>query len=211
MAYNFEEEEQLEAFKAFWGKYGNTILTVVTVVLLAIAGWRGWAWYQNDRSARAAVVYAQLRTAAETNDATRVAAAAQALQDDFSGTAYARMGSLLAAQAQSADDDQQDALANLRWIVDKGGDEIFVLVARLRLAALLIDTQAWDEAERALAGEVPTAFAGLFADRRGDLAIARGQADAARAAYSDALAKLGPASALTRLVQLKLDSLGTGS
>lgn len=218
MAYDHEEQEQFEALKAFWNRHGNTIMTVVTVVLLVIAGWRGWNWYESHRAVRASVVYHQLRVAAETGDAERVRSAAQALRDDFSGTAYARMGALMAAHTQvetagaaGAADGSGSAEAGLRWVIDKGGDEIFVAVSRLRLASLLIDDQAWDEAERVLAVEPPPAFAGLYADRRGDLASARGQKDEARRLYQQALATLGPAVAVTRVVQLKLDALGSGS
>ena len=46
MAYDLQEQEQIDELKAFWNRYGNFILTVVTVVLLAIAGYRGWGWYE---------------------------------------------------------------------------------------------------------------------------------------------------------------------
>src|SRR5690606_38640408 len=208
MAYNPADEEQLEDFKAFWNKHGNTILTIVTVVLLAIAAWRGWAWYEANRSVKAAVVYDQLKVAVEEGDADRIRSTAQVLRDDFSATAYASMGALVAAQAQTVADANDGATENLRWVVDKGDDEVFVLVARLRLASLLIEQQAWDEAGRVLDVEVPPAFAGLYADRRGDLAMAQGRPDEARAAYAKALETLGPATSIARLVQLKLDSLG---
>jgi|SRR5690606_2014456 predicted negative regulator of RcsB-dependent stress response len=214
MAYHHEEEEQLEELKAFWRKHGNTILTIVTVVLLAVAAWRGWEWYQANRSARAAAVYDQLKVAVEQGDAERIRSAAQVLRDDFPGTAYARMGALVAAHAQVGADAKDGAAENLRWMVEKDDDEILVLVARLRLASILIEQEAFDEARRVLDVEVPPAFAGLYADRRGDIALAQGRVDEAREAWSRALETLGPATSIARLVQLKLDSLGaseTGS
>src|SRR5690606_22600822 len=128
MAYNPADEEQLEDFKAFWNKHGNTILTIVTVVLLAVAAWRGWAWYESNRSVKAAVVYHQLKVAVEDGDAERIRSTAQALHEDFPDTAYARMGSLVAARTQAFGDSKDAAAENLRWILDEGGDEIFVLV-----------------------------------------------------------------------------------
>ncbi|MFZ9505481.1 MAG: YfgM family protein, partial [Burkholderiaceae bacterium] len=50
MAYDLEEQEQLESLKAFWKKYGNLLMTGLTVVLLAVAGWRGWGWYQQQQA-----------------------------------------------------------------------------------------------------------------------------------------------------------------
>ena len=46
MAYDLQEQDQLDAFKAFWAKYGNLLLTLLTVALLAVAGWRAWGWWQ---------------------------------------------------------------------------------------------------------------------------------------------------------------------
>ena len=211
MAYHHADEEQLEEFKAFWRKHGNTILTIVTIVLLAVAAWRGWSWYEANRSARAAAVYDQLKVAVEAGDADRVRSAAQVLRDDFSGTAYARMGSLVAAHAQVVADKHDSAAENLRWVVEEGDDEIFVLVARLRLASLLVEQESWDEAKRILDVEVPPAFAGLYEDRRGDIAMAQGKVDEAREAWTKALETLGPATSIARLVQLKLDSLGSST
>ena len=64
MAYNLEEQEQLESLKAFWNRYGNFIVTIVAVLALSIAGWRAWGWYQERQSTQASVVYEQLRQAA---------------------------------------------------------------------------------------------------------------------------------------------------
>ncbi len=211
MAYHHADEEQLEEFKAFWRKHGNTILTIVTVVLIAVAAWRGWSWYEANRSARAAAVYDQLKVAVETGDAERIRSAAQVLRDDFPGTAYARMGALVAAHAQAVAESNDSASENLRWVVEEGDDQVFVLVARLRLASILIEQEAWDEARRVLDVEVPPAFAGLYADRRGDIAMAQGRADEAREAWTKALESLGPATSIARLVQLKLDSLGSAA
>ena len=211
MAYHHADEEQLEEFKAFWRKHGNTILTIVTVVLIAVAAWRGWSWYEANRSARAAAVYDQLKVAVETGDAERIRSAAQVLRDDFPGTAYAQMGALVAAHAQAVAESNDSASENLRWVVEEGDDQVFVLVARLRLASILIEQEAWDEARRVLDVEVPPAFAGLYADRRGDIAMAQGRADEAREAWTKALESLGPATSIARLVQLKLDSLGSAA
>ncbi len=50
MAYDLQEQEQLDELKAWWKKYGNLILTVVTIVLLAFAAHNGWRWYQRSQA-----------------------------------------------------------------------------------------------------------------------------------------------------------------
>ena len=95
MAYDLQEQDQLDAFKAFWNKYGNLLLTVVTVVLLAIAGWRGWGWWQQKQGVEASVVYDQLREAAEKKDIAKVKQAQGQLFEKYSGTVYGGMGALV--------------------------------------------------------------------------------------------------------------------
>ena len=208
MAYDLEEQEQLENIKAFWKKYGNFILTVVTVVLLAIAGWRAWGWYQQNQSAQAAAVYGELRAAANAKDVAKVREAAGTIFDRYGGTAYAEMAAMVAAKAYFEAGDAKAAKVPLQWAVDKAADQEFRHLARVRLAGILLDEKAYDEALKLLAGDPPAQFAAAYADRRGDVLAAQDKAAEARAAYKLALDKLDPASPLRRVVQLKLDALG---
>lgn len=208
MAYNLEEQEQLENLKAFWKQYGNFILTVITVAALAVAGWRGWGWYQAREAAQASAVYEQLREAAAARDIGKLRATAGTLFEQYGGTAYGEMAALVAARAYVDAGDPKAARLTLEWAVSNAKDDEFRHAARLRLAALLIDEKAYDEAGKLLAVDASGKFAGEYADRRGDLLVAQGKPDEARAAYRKALEALGPDSPMRRLVQLKLDALG---
>ncbi|MCZ7558885.1 MAG: tetratricopeptide repeat protein [Burkholderiaceae bacterium] len=208
MAYNLEEQEQLENLKAFWKQYGNFILTVITVAALAVAGWRGWGWYQAREAAQASAVYEQLREAAAARDIGKLRATAGTLFEQYGGTAYGEMAALVAARAYVDAGDPKAARLTLEWAVSNAKDDEFRHAARLRLAALLIDEKAYDEAGKLLAVDAPGKFAGEYADRRGDLLVTQGRPDEARAAYRKALEALGPDSPMRRPVQLKLDALG---
>ena len=208
MAYNLEEQEQLENLKAFWKQYGNFILTVVVVAALAVAGWRGWGWYQAREAAQAAVFYEQLREAATVKDVARVRSTAGTLFDQYAGTAYGQMAALVAARAYVEAGDIKAAKVPLEWAVSNARDDEFRHAARLRLAALLLDEKAYDQASKVLAVQAAGRFAGEYADLRGDVLVAQDKPVEARAAYRQALEALAADSPLRRLVQLKLDSLG---
>jgi predicted negative regulator of RcsB-dependent stress response len=208
MAYDLQEQDQLDAFKAFWNRYGNLILAGVTVVLLVVAGWRGWGWWQQKQASEAAAVYEQLREAVERKDVNKVKQASGQLFESYSGTVYGSMGALVAARAYHDAGDLKAAKAPLQWAVDKAKDPEHRLIARLRLAGILLDEKAYDEGLKLLAAEDAGRYAGSFADRRGDLLLAQGKRDEALAAYKDALAKLEPGSALLPMVRMKLDALG---
>ena len=72
MAYDLEEQEQLESLKAWWKQYGNAVTWALIVALLAFAGWSGWNYWQRKQAGDAAVLYEQVTKAAEARDAERV-------------------------------------------------------------------------------------------------------------------------------------------
>ncbi|MFZ4759659.1 MAG: YfgM family protein [Burkholderiaceae bacterium] len=208
MAYDLEEQDQLDALKAFWNRWGNLLLTIVTVVLLAVAGWRGWGWWQQKQTAEASVLYEQLRDAVEKKDIGRVKQTSGPLFEQYAGTVYGSMGALLAARAYHDAGDLRGAKAPLQWAVDGSKDPEHRLIARLRLAGILLDEKAYDDGLKLLAVDDAGSFTGAFADRRGDLLLAQGKRDEARSAYKLALEKLDRNAALRPLVQMKLDALG---
>ncbi len=208
MAYNLEEQEQLENLKAFWNQYGNFIVTIVAVIALSIAAWRGYGWYQERQTAEAAAVYETLREAGRANDVDQVRAAAGELFEKYGDTAYGEMAALVAAGAYVQAGDAKAAKIPLQWAIENAKDDAFRHAARLRLASILLDEGAFDEGLETLDVEVTGAFAALYDDRRGDLASAAGKRDEARAAYDRALAALAPNAALRSIVQLKRDALG---
>jgi predicted negative regulator of RcsB-dependent stress response len=208
MAYDPEQEEQLENLKAFWNRYGNFILTVLMVVAVAFAGWRGWQWYEHHQVTQASQLYDELGVAAGAKDVDKVRDVAGRIFSDYSRTAWAQMAALVAADVYLETGDPKAAKVPLRWAIENARDPGFSNEARLRLAGILLDEKAFDEGLAVLAQPTESNYAGAFADRRGDLLTAKGESAQARAAYKEALDRLNAASPLRQLVQIKLDALG---
>ena len=146
MAYDLQEQEQLDELKAWWGKYGNLIMTVVTVALLAFAALNGWRWYQRSQAEEAAGVYAELERAMTAREAERVAALSATLTDKFGTTAYGPMGALQAVRWYAGSGDTAGARTRLQWVVDHADHPEIVAIARVRLAGVLLDEKNYDEA-----------------------------------------------------------------
>lgn len=211
MAYDLEEQEQLDNLKELWRKYGGILLGVILLGLLAFTGVRGWSWYQTNQSARASAIYEQLRHAAAARDVDGVRASAGEMFSSYSGTPWAQMAALSAADTYLKAGDVEAAKMPLRWAVESAKDPAYRDEARLRLAGVLLDQKSYDEGLKLLAQPAEQSYAGSFADRRGDLLAAQGKRDEARAAYMQATSLLAPDSALRRLLQVKIDALGEGS
>lgn len=215
-AYDLEEQEQLANLKAWWNQNGNLVTGALLAVSLAVVGWQGWNWYQRGQSAQASQLYAVIQAAEAAGDGKRVQTAAGDLIDKFSGTHYAPLAALIAGRAAFAEGDRATARAKLQWAAEHGGDELHDL-AQLRLATVLLDDKAYDDALKAVASPRLPAFAGRFAEVRGDILVAQGKTAEAAVAYDAAIKLLGEGDVAARnargkdLVQQKRDALGAGA
>lgn len=187
--YDLEEQEQIAEIKAWWKQYGNLLLAIVTAVSIGVIAWQGWNWYQRNQAAQASMVFGVLQKAVRENDLPRIKATAGELVEKFGRTAYAPMAALTAAKAMSDAGDAKTAKLQLVWVAENGKAELRD-VARLRLAALLLDEKAYDEALKQLDGSATAGFAARFLDSRGDILSAQAKSGEARGAYQAALAKL---------------------
>ncbi|MEY4864311.1 MAG: hypothetical protein RLZ51_2406 [Pseudomonadota bacterium] len=208
MAYDLQEQDQIDALRAFWNRWGTVILAVVSAVLIAIAGWRGYGWWQQKQSVEASAIHERLRKAVDARDLSMVKQVSGELFEKYPRTIYASMGALLTARAYFDGGDLKAAKPPLQWAIDKASDPDHRLLARLRLAGVLLDEKSHDEALKLLSVPDAGAHAGAFADRRGDILVDQGKPAEARTAYKEALDKLQPTSPLKPVVQIKLDALG---
>jgi len=207
MAYDLEEQEQLAELKAWWEKYGNLTTWVLIAGLAAYSGWTGWNYYQVKQAAEASALYDTLQNAVVAKDNAKVQRAAADIESRFGSTAYGAMGALSAAKSAFEANDLKSAKAQLQWAADHGADE-FKAVAKVRLAGVLLDEKAYDEALKVLSGDVPAAFAGAVADRKGDVLAAQNKLTEARAAYKAALDATDKKNPGRQLIQMKLEAIG---
>ena len=208
MAYDLEEQEQLASMQAWWARYGSVLTWLLIAALAAYSGWAGWNYYQRNQSTQAGQLYEELQKAVTLKDNAKVQRAATDMQEKFPRTAYAQMTGLTAAKVAFDGNDLKKAKAQLQWVIDNGSDDEFKAVARVRLAGILLDEKAYDEGLKLLGGDFPAGFAGVVADRRGDLLVAQNKLPEARAAYQMALEKLALKNPGRQLIQLKLDAIG---
>jgi predicted negative regulator of RcsB-dependent stress response len=206
---DLEEQEQLDQLKAFWKRWGNLITWVITAALAAFAAWQGWNWYQRDQAAKAAAMYEEFDRALGAQDLDKAAAAAGDLKARFAGTAYATQAGLQVAKLQLDKDKTDDARQSLTWVAEQGAEGgPYRDIARLRLAGLQLDAKAYDEAGKTLDGIKSPEFAGLVADRRGDLLLLQDKRDSAKAEYQKALAAIDKTQDYRRVIEAKLATLG---
>jgi len=207
--YDLEEQEQIDALKHFWRDYGRLIIAGVLAFVLGIGGVQGWKHYKLSRAQVASLHYAKLEEAIAKGDVNEIRNLGGDIIAQYGNTAYAPMAALVLAKTDHDAGDLEKAAERLKWAVDNAQSDDVRMVARLRLAGVLLDQDKTDEALQLLNQEVTPAFVGAYADLRGDVLVAQGKPADAREAYKKALEHAGNDSTWRDVVQLKMDALSS--
>jgi predicted negative regulator of RcsB-dependent stress response len=205
---DLEEQEQLDELKHFWKRWGDLITWALIAVLGSYAAWMGWQSYTAKQAMQSAALYDTVERAALGGDMALLDRSVSDIKDKFATTTYAQQAALLAARVYNDKDRKADAKAQLSWVVGQASDEGYQALARLRLAALLVEDKAYDEARKQLSAKTPEAFAPLMSDRLGDLAALQAQPAEAVQHYKAAWKGFEPNADYRRLVAVKLAALG---
>jgi len=203
------EEQQVEALKKWWKENGKSIVGGVVIGLAAVFGWQQWNVYQDRVGAQASNAFDQLTLSVEQGDDDAAAKQAEILHQEFGSTPYDAFTYLLEARLAYERKDAAAARTALENAIANAPDESLETIAVLRLARLELDAGNADGAAAILdRHRAPDAFAGEYAAVRGDIARAKGDLEAARAFYQEAIER---EAGNTDLVQLKLENLPPAS
>lgn len=214
MAEHLTEEEQVEALKRWWAENGRS---VIIGIVLAVGGYFGWqAWQNQQQEARetASLLFEELAATLSTDfgeplsedQRLRAESIVEELKSDHGKLLYASDAALLMARVAVDAGDLESAVAQLRWVVEQDRSQELSLLARHRLAQVLLAQGEHDRALTVLNAVEPGAYAAAYAELRGDILSAQGQLAQASAAYEAALNQLLPTQQARRsIIQMKLD------
>ena len=205
---DLEEQEQLDDLKHFWNQYGNLISWFLIAVFGSFAAWNGWQYWERRQAVQASALYDEVERAVAGGDTARVEQALKDMQDRFGRTSYAQQAALLAARTLAEKGKPDAARAALQWVANDASDEGYQALARLRLAAMLVETKAYDEALKHLSAGMPKQFEPLAADRRGDIYNLQNKKNEAKAEYTKAWLGFAADTDYRNLVAVKLTALG---
>jgi len=207
MAYDLEEQEQLDEFKAWWKQNGKMVASLLVAVLVGYAAFQGWHFYQNKQSVEASTQYQELLVVDE-KDLKIIQAKSAMLMESFSGTPYAGRAALFAAKANYQANEVKSAKAQLDWAIKNAKETSVSALSSLQLANILAEEKDFEGALKLLNARHDAGFDGLFADLKGDVLVSLGKNVEAKEAYQQALTKLEPKGKFRALTQQKLESLG---
>ena len=202
-SYDFEEQERIAELKGWWEDNRWYVVAAIAAAVLAFAGYRGWLYWNASQAEDAAAMY----TAVSKAQKEQRVAAVDALVAKHPRSYYASEGQLVVARDKFDAADLPGAEKRLEWVMERGVEE-HRGVARLRLAAVLLEQKKFAEALKVLDANKDEAFTALVADLRGDVMLAQGRIDEARAAYKLASEKADARNPVKGIVETKLNALG---
>lgn len=202
------EQEQVEALKRWWKENGTTVLVGLVVGLGGVFGWTAWQDYQRTQADAASGLYQRQSTELAAENYAESDKAGAALREEFPSSGYAGLSALVMAKSAFEQNQTEDALRHLQWVLDSDARRELKLTARIRTARLMLDAGDIDGALALLNVESLGTFQASYDELRADIHVVQGKSEQARAAYRQALSRLDEPSAAQRRVQTKLDDLG---
>lgn len=184
------------------------VLGGVGLGIALILGFRMYTTQQAGEALAASAQYENLVEAVADGELEPARDIAATLFADYGDTVYARQARLAMARLYMDRGRDADAAEVLRPLATSGGDDPLELVARLRLARVLLYQDKPDEVIDLLDVPADTAFAARYHEVLGDAHYALGNLSQAAAAWNAALADArGQQTIDARLIRMKLDDL----
>ncbi|MEW5893474.1 MAG: tetratricopeptide repeat protein [Pseudomonadota bacterium] len=208
MALDLEEQEQLDEFKAWWRQNGKWVIAALVAFLLVVGGVRGWQYWSAKQAGEASRLFEQAMQATAANDIKAIKEITGQIMEHYPRTAYSAPAAWLVGRINYEAGDLKSARAQFQFALDHARDAQLEQLARLRLAAVLLDEKDYDGALAQLNHPHDAAYAGLYALLKGDVLVAQGKPAEAKAAYQLAVEKLNEKSQLKQLAEIKLEGLG---
>ncbi len=194
----YSSQEELDQLKDWFKNYGSSVIVGVLLGVIIVFGYRYWSQQQEAGRDAASALYDQMLTELQAGKPD-ARASGEKLIGEYSSTPYAAMAALLLARQAHEAQDKPLARQRLEWALAHAEDAATQHAARLRLARLLLDAGEPQGAVALVEVKDTAGFDAEYQELKGDVAVAQGQPDAARAAYHEALKHLALVRRMSRL------------
>ncbi len=206
------EKEQIEQIRAWWTQYGGYVIGGIGLGVALLVGYNYWQSSKLEAQLQGSALYESLTAHVVSGSLDQAELVAAEIGTDYPDTAYAAQAQLALARLYMDKNRDQDAADTLGSLLESDADQAVKLVARARLARILLYQGKAQEVVDLLEGQTSEAFAAIYNDILGDAYRDLGRIEDAQAAYQSVL--LDPMSQGTvdqQLVQWKAGDLPAAS
>ena len=181
MAYTIEEEQEINEIKTWWKENYKGIITIFVLTMAAVFGWRYWQNYQIEQTQLRSMQYEAVIADIDSNKAV----------DNFvksnGETTYAVFVLLDQARNEVIDEKFAEAEKSLTEALNQSQDDILTSISALRLAAVQYQLGKYEQALATLKQVKGKTWEASKLILSGDIQIAQGNKDAAKATFEQAL------------------------
>lgn len=202
MAETYNDNDELGQLLGWLKTNGPALAAGLILGLIVVVGWKWWQAHLENQAQAAAQLYGSFVQEIQTGDVSEQATAdASQLKQDFSGSPYAANAAFRLAALAVKNDNYDQALGQLDWVLANSDSVPTKNLARLRKARALWADDQGDAALQLLEKKHSASFERLYAELVGDIHAARGERADAHAAYQKAAEAAGNAG---QVLQRKL-------
>lgn len=201
------EQEQIQQLKNWVKQYGLTVLLGILIALLISSGWRYWQYRHNKMLRHASAVFDEMIAMRAQNNVKSTVIQAKKLVSHYPKTPYADMAAMMLARDATVNQNYDEAINQLNWVIGHSKNSAMQEIARIRIARILIAEKKPDDAIDLLKNVSNKSFMGLADEVRGDAYLARNDVVSARKAYQQALEEIPDAEVSRPILEMKFDNL----
>ena len=204
------DQEQVEELQKWWHENRRALVAGLVIGIGGLVGWEQWQKVSIGNDMAASSAFDDVVRAVDSGNTERADVLLGTMQQEHAGSAY--VVDALAARAALAarDGDWETAVKQLSLALDSGPDAAMAGLLRMRLARAQWGAGDADAALATLDAKLPASFETSAWELRGDIEMARGNAEAAREAWEKALEQVAGTPAAGLLNQ-KIARIGDAS
>ncbi len=201
------EQEQIDALKKWWKENGKAVIVGAILGFGSLIGWQQWQANVQSQGESASLEYDVLLADLENNKYQEVKDRGAHILSNFQDTSYAALSAMSLAKVYVEEGDFDSAKTYLQIVIDQNDQPQLKQVAQLRLARLLLADGDAAQALSKLKAVKVGGFGAVVNELEGDIQVALGNRDKARAAYQQALDAI-ETGVDASLLKMKLDDVG---
>lgn len=204
----YDAHEQGEVVKKWLQENGSAIIMGLVIAFGGLFGFKQWQAWEINNKQQAFAEFSVMNQLLEGRQLDTAMSNFQDLQDRYAKSPYTTLAALEMGRARVESKQEDLAIKHYRFVMENGKPKALRVIARDRLARVLLDQDQADQALEVIGGETDIAgFEARYAETRGDILSALGRRQEALAAYRQALNTLESGAGDRNALELKIESL----
>jgi len=205
----YDAHEQGEIVKKWLSENGSAIVMGLVIAFGGLFGFKQWQSWQVNNRQQASIEFSVMGDLLAAGQLDAAVSNFENLKEDYPDSPYTSMAAMQFATARISTSQPDLAVGLYEYVIENGYPKAMKVIARERLARVLLDLGQADAALSTLDGaEDITGLESRFAEVRGDIYFTQGKLPEAESQYLEALESLESGAGDRARLVMKLESMG---